>query len=108
MTTKFIQPGNVLDYTAGTAVTAGQAFLIGKRLAVALVAIAAGATGEVAVTRVFSVIKKTTDVIAQGDLLYWDDTNKYLTSTSAGNTLAGYAAAAAGNGATSIAIKLNG
>lgn len=72
MTTNFIQPGKVIDYTAGSAVTAGAVVAIGQILGVALENIAAGATGSVQVEGVFEVPKVTTAVIAQGDPVLWD------------------------------------
>lgn len=108
MAKNYIQPGEVLDYTASTAVTSGSGVLMGKRLGVALADIANGATGSVAVRGVYSLPKLSTDVVAQGDELYWDNTNKRLTTTASGNTKAGYAAAAAGNGVATVAIALNG
>lgn len=107
MTRKFVQPGEVMDYTAATAIASGDVVKIGARIGVALADIASGATGPVQVSGVFEIAKLTTDVVAQGDLLYWDDTNKRLTTTSVGNTLAGYAFSAAGNGAATVNIKLN-
>ncbi len=107
MTTKYVQPGEVIDHTPGADVVSGQILLIGARIAVALTAIAAGATGPVQVSGVFSVAKLSTDVVAQGALLYWDNTNSRLTTTASDNTLAGFAAAAAGNGVTVVNIKLN-
>ncbi len=107
MTSKFVQPGTVLDYTPGSAVTSGQVVLIGVRIGVALKDIAANATGPLQVAGVFNIAKLSADVVAQGAALYWDNTNSRLTTTASGNTLAGFAAAAAGNGATTVAIKLN-
>ena len=107
MTTKFVQPGDVIDYVAGANITAGQVVLIGVRVGVALAAIANGSTGSVAMTGVFTVAKLSTDVVAQGAALYWDNTNSRLTTTASGNTLAGYAFAAAGNGVSTVNIKLN-
>jgi len=107
MTTKFVQPGEVIDYTAGANKTAGQPVLIGIKLGVCIGDIANGSTGPVAMTGVYTVTKLGTDVVAQGAALYWDSANSRLTTTSAGNTLAGYAFAAAGNGATTVNIKLN-
>jgi len=107
MTSKFVQPGTVLDYTPGSAVTSGQVVLIGVRIGVALKDIAANATGPLQVAGVFNIAKLSTDVVAPGAALYWDNTNSRLTTTASGNTLAGFAAAAAGNGATTVAIKLN-
>lgn len=107
MTSKYVQPGNVIDYTPGSAVANGKMIIIGVRAAIALADIAANATGQIAVTGVFSYAKKTTDVIAQGAAVYYDAANDYLTTTSSGNTLAGFAVAAAGNGVTAINLKLN-
>jgi len=107
MTTKFVQPGEVIDYTAGANKTSGQPVLVGTKLGICLADIANGSTGPVAMTGVYTVTKLTADVVTQGAALYWDNGNSRLTTTSAGNTLAGYAFAAAGNGATTVNIKLN-
>lgn len=102
-----VSNGNVLPFVAGTAVASGAVVLVGTRIGVAVADIAAGATGSVQVVGEFTVTKLGTDVVAQGALLYWDNTNRRLTTTAAGNTLAGFATAAAGNGATTVNIKIN-
>lgn len=107
MTTKFVQPGEVIDYTAGANIASGQVVLMGARIGVALKAIANGETGPVQVTGVFNIAKLSTDNMAQGALLYWDNTNSRLTTTASGNTLAGFAAAAAGATTASVNIKIN-
>lgn len=107
MTTKFVQPGEVIDYTAGANIASGQVVLMGARIGVALKAIANGETGPMQVTGVFNIAKLSTDNMAQGALLYWDNTNSRLTTTASGNTLAGFAAAAAGATTTSVNIKIN-
>lgn len=107
MTTKFVQPGEVIDYTAGTNIASGQVVLMGARIGVALKAIANGETGPMQVTGVFNIAKLSTDNMAQGALLYWDNTNSRLTTTASGNTLAGFAAAAAAATTTSVNIKIN-
>lgn len=107
MAKNYVQPGDVLDYVAAGARTSGQAFLIGSRLAVALAAAAIGETISVAVKGVYSVPKLSTDVMPQGTPLYWDDTNDRLTLDATSNTLAGYAAEAAGAGETTVNIALN-
>ncbi len=107
MTTKFVQPGEVIDYTAGANIASGQVVLMGARIGVALKAIANGETGPVQVTGVFNIAKMCTDNMAQGALLYWDNTNSRLTTTASGNTLAGFAAAAAAASTTSVNIKIN-
>ena len=107
MTTKFVQPGEVIDYTAGANIASGQVVLMGARIGVALKAIANGETGPMQVTGVFNIAKLSTDNIDQFALLYWDNTNSRLTTTASGNTLAGFAAAAAAASTTSVNIKIN-
>lgn len=107
MTTKFVQPGEVIDYTAGANIASGQVVLMGARIGVALKAIANGETGPMQVTGVFNIAKLSTDNMAQGALLYWDNTNSRLTTTASGNTLAGFAAVAAAASTTSVNIKIN-
>lgn len=107
MTTKYVMSGTVIDYVASSPVTSGQVLLIGTRIGVALTAIASGATGAVQVLGIFTIAKLSTDVVAAGALLYWDNTNSRLTTTASGNTLAGYATAAAGNGVTTVEISIN-
>jgi predicted RecA/RadA family phage recombinase len=109
MAQNIIQDGDIIDFVNGTGatVTSGSGVLIGVRLGVALLDIANGATGACAVSKVAELPKLSTDVVAQGAALYWDNTNKRLTTTASGNTLAGYAFKAAGNGVSTVNIKLN-
>ncbi len=72
MTTKAIQPGKVIDYTAGADITSGSVVRIGQILGVALTDIANGATGPVQIEGVFEVPKVTAAVFAQGESLTWD------------------------------------
>jgi predicted RecA/RadA family phage recombinase len=99
--------GDVIDYVALGAITSGQVVLVGVRVGVALAAIASGATGAVRVLGIFTIAKLSTDVVTVGAALYWDDTNFRMTLTSAGNTLAGFATAAAGNGVTTVEVSIN-
>lgn len=109
MAQNYVQEGDVLNYTnaSGSTIVSGTAILIGTWLGVALADIANGATGSVAIEGVFTVPKLSTDVVTQGAVLYWDNTNKRLTTTVGSNTQVGHAFAAAGNGATTVQIKLN-
>jgi predicted RecA/RadA family phage recombinase len=107
MAKNYIQPGEVLDVTLGATITSGSGLLVSKRVGVALADGVSGDTIAVQVKGVFNLPKLSTDVVAQGDLLYWDNTNKRLTTTSTSNTLAGYATAAASGTATTVNIALN-
>jgi len=109
MAKTYVQPGDVMEYTnaSGAIISSGTVLKIGSRIGVVLVDIPDGKSGSVAVTGVWTIAKLGTDVVGQGDLLYWDDTNKRLTTTSTDNTLAGYAFKAAGSGVTTVEIKIN-
>lgn len=102
-----IQTGEMMDYTAGANILSGAVVVVGVRVGIATTNIANGASGSLAMDGVYSVAKLSTDVVAQGVLLYWDDTNDRMTVTATSNTLAGYATAAAGNGATTVKIRIN-
>lgn len=105
----YLYTGDTLDIVAPAGgVVSGNAYLIGTIIGVAVATAAVGATVAMRVEGVFTLPKLSTDVVTQGALLYWDNTNFRLTLTSAGNTLAGIAWAAAGNGPTTVQIKLKG
>lgn len=107
MTNKYVMSGDVIDYTAGSNIVAGQVVVVGARVGVALNPIASGSVGPVRMRGVFTIAKLSTDAPAQGALLYWDNGNSRLTTTVGANVLAGYAAKAAGSGATTVEISLN-
>lgn len=107
MAKNYIQPGEVLDYTAADAAVSGNGVLIGKRLGVALSNAEIGDVVPLQVKGVFRLPKLTTDAPSIGTALYWDDINKRLTTTVGSNTLAGFAAAPAINGDTTVNISLN-
>lgn len=110
MSTNKIQDGKTIEYTndTGATITSGSVVLINKRIGVATADIADGAVGILEVEGVFLLPKTSSDTVTQGALLYWDNTNKTLTTTETDNTLAGYAFADAGNGTTTVKIKING
>jgi len=107
MAKNYIQPGEVLDHIAAAVLTSGTPILLGARLAIPLGNAAIGVPVSVQVKGVFAVAKVPANVVAQGALLYWDAAASRLTTTVGSNTLAGYAAAPAGNGATHVNIALN-
>ncbi len=103
----FVQEGNVIAFTTPSGgVTSGQAKLFGAILGVAVADYAETTIGQYTVRGVFTLPKLSTDVVAEGAMLYWDSTNSRLTVTASGNTKVGYASSAAGNGATTVNILL--
>lgn len=114
MANNYVQPGEVIDFTAGAATVSGQVVRIGQVLGVALQAVANGAVGPAQITGVFTVPKVSAAVIAQGESLVWDASaaafDDNLATPASGDVSGPPAVAfeAAGNGVTSIKVKLTG
>lgn len=102
-----VSEGLAVDHAPAAARAAGAATLIGARIGVAVNDVAANASGVFRVRGVFNLPKLSTDNVAQGALLYWDNANLRLTTTASGNTLAGYAVAAAGSGVATVDVSIN-
>ena len=105
----FVQHGDTLDLTAPAGgVISGTAYLIGALFGVAVASADAAATFPLRVVGVYTLPKATGEAWAEGAILYWDNTNKRLTTTSAGNTKVGTVASAAVSAASTGVIRLNG
>ena len=72
MTTKYVRPGEVLDHTAGSAISSGDVVEMAGMVGVALTDIANGDVGSVQVVGVFTLAKETGTAWSQGDSLDWD------------------------------------
>jgi predicted RecA/RadA family phage recombinase len=96
----FYQEGDIIDYTnSGTAaISAGDIVALINRCGVAVVDIAVGATGGVAVEGIFTAPADSTVSYGYGDKLYYDAARKVLTNAAANNTPAGWAARAKATG----------
>ncbi|MEL4280707.1 MULTISPECIES: DUF2190 family protein [Shewanella] len=103
----YIQDGKTISFTPTAAVASGEAVLLGMLLVVAIGAIAANTAGEGVTEGVFELPKKSTDVVALGVELYWDDTEKELTTTDTDNTKVGKAWAAAASNTETVWVKIN-
>lgn len=114
MATNFVSDGDVIQWVNGTggAITAGSIVKAGNILGVALVDIANGATGSVAIEGVFDNIPKVSAaVFVQGEKLIWDvSAGKFDDSAAtpaSGDVTGGAIAWAAGaNAETTCSIKL--
>ena len=110
MTTRYKQPGNTLDYTPGSAVTAGDILVVGNCIAIAPTDIAANATGAVDVEGVFEVPKATGTAWNLGDSVDYDVSattfGKGITPATGDVTKAAICAKAAAAGDAVAWIKL--
>lgn len=102
----YIQDGDTLTLPAPYALIAGQAALVGSLFGVANADAALGADCEFDLEGVFEVTCLSSDTAAVGAKLYWDATNKRLTTTASGNTLVGCATAAKAAGVGTVRIRL--
>jgi predicted RecA/RadA family phage recombinase len=105
----FIQHGDTIDHTPGSAVTAGTCILLGTVVGFPERDIAANTLGSLRLRGVISHAKAASQAWTVGAKVYWDDTNKVFTTTSSGNTLAGIAVEAVGSGAgeTTGKVRIN-
>lgn len=105
----FIQGGEMLDLTAPSGgVASGQGYVVGTLFVVASTTGAAGTKFAGKTEGVFQLAKLSTAVFAEGDAVFWDNTNKRVATTASGLFKIGAAVAAYGNGTTSAQVRLDG
>ncbi len=103
---RFVQEGEAIDYTPSSALVAGKIVVLGSvGVGIAQTAIAANVKGSLIVDGVIEHAKASGAVTAFAKV-YYDATNDVLTTTSSGNTLAGYAVQAQASGDATATIKL--
>lgn len=108
MTTKYVQKGEIIDYTPGAAVASNAVVVLGILLGVAVADIAANTTGALAIEGVFDLPKKATVAVTAGAKLTYNATAGFLTGAGATGDILGGAVAvadAAGSDAT-VRVKL--
>lgn len=85
----FKKPGDTVTLPAPYAVTSGSGALIGVIFGVAASNYAQGAAGEFRRTGQLAFARATGTANTAGQKAYWDDANKIVTPTAAGNKLIG-------------------
>jgi len=108
MAGNFIEPGETLPLTAPYDVASGAGFLVGSIFAVALSAVTSGNSVQGKRRGVFDLVKNTGEAWTQGQLVYWDNTNKRCTTTATSNKLIGAAVQAQASGDTIGRVVLTG
>jgi predicted RecA/RadA family phage recombinase len=106
---KYVSDGHTVTVTAPAGgVTSDVPVLIGTNLfGVPVASAAVGETFGLKVNGIYEDMPKDTAAAwAEGDLLYWDNTAKKFTKTTAGNTKAAVAVAAALIGDTVGVVKI--
>ena len=103
----FIHEGHYIDHTPAGALASGDVVVQGDLVGVTVRPLAAGELGSLAVDGIFDFNKNTGVAFTVGTILYWDDTNNVVTTTSAGNKLIGKVVRAAVSADTAVRIRLS-
>lgn len=104
----YVQEGEVITLIAPYARLAGEGAKVANIFGVAINDVAISVAGEFAVEGVFDIKALSTDVIAQGTKVYWDDTAKNITAVVGANLLVGAVTAAKANGELTARVYLDG
>lgn len=89
-------------------VASGEGVLIGNLFGVAATTAAEDQSVEVATVGVYELPKLASAVIGAGARVAWDDTAKQVVLPGAGKVPIGIATLAAGNGAITVRVRLDG
>lgn len=109
MAQTYSDPSDIMEFTAPSGgALVGTPYLIGQLLAIAKTSAAVGLPFRATTEGVHLLPKTTGEAWTEGAFLYWDDSGKKITTTSASNTLVGSVGIAASSGATSGYCRLNG
>lgn len=98
--------GRNIPFTAPQAFSAGDPWLLGDSFVVVQNSPSLGQTATGALQGSFDLAKKSADVFAEGDKVYWDNGNEEVTTTAGGNRLIGVAREAKGNGDTTMEVRI--
>ncbi|AVW93032.1 DUF2190 family protein [Celeribacter baekdonensis] len=105
----FIQNGHIIRVTAPVGgITSGTAIIVGNIFGIAAYTSADGDPVELGTTGVYQLPKATTAVLTVGARVAWDNTAKNINLPGTGRFPVGIATEAAGNGITSVAVRLDG
>lgn len=107
MATNYIQPGKTLTIPAPSNVASNQFVVIGSIFGVAPQAADVGQPMDLVTEGVFELPKAPAAVFTVGEDVFWNGTAADEDST-AGDLRIGVCVEAAGNGATSMAVRLSG
>jgi predicted RecA/RadA family phage recombinase len=104
-----IQNGDVITVPAPTGgISSGEGVLVGNLFGVAATTAAEGEPAEVASTGVYTLPKAASAVLALGARVSWDNAAKVVTTPGTGRYPIGIAVEDAGNGTTTVAVRLDG
>ena len=105
----YIQKGDIITVPAPAGgIASGEGAIIGNIFGIAAYSAAVGEPVELATTGVYQLPKATAAVLTVGACVAWDNTAKNINVPGAGRFPVGVATEAAGNGITSVTVRLDG
>ena len=105
----YIQNGHVITVaTPAGGIASGEGLIVGNIFGIAAYAAAVGEPVELATTGVYQLPKATAAVLTVGARVAWDNTAENINVPGAGRFPVGVSIEAAGNGITSVAVRLDG
>ncbi len=111
MLARLVHSGNLIDYTPGSDVAAGDIVVQGDLVGVANLDIPTGRAGDLAVAGVFDFPKATgaSTAIAAGASVYWDEAEQVAKTDdeTGANKLMGKTIAAAGDDDATVRVRLS-
>ncbi|MFA6310603.1 MAG: capsid cement protein [Sterolibacterium sp.] len=108
MASNFIQDGDTVTLTAPAGgVVSGTGYLIGTLFVVALVTAAEGASFDAMVEGVFTLPKTSAQAWAEGQKVFWDNSNHRADSDSTVGQLIGVSVGVAANPTANGSVRLN-
>ncbi len=104
----YIQPGCTVSVLAPYALASGAGALVGTLFGVASNAAGNGEAVELVAEGVFELPKLSAQAWTVGAIVYWDDTNKWLTTVASTHVAVGKALAIAANPSATGIVRLSG
>ncbi|WP_136646471.1 DUF2190 family protein [Tabrizicola sp. YIM 78059] len=105
----YLQNGQVITVSTPTGgIASGEGLIVGNIFGIAAYSAAEGDPLELATTGVYKLPKATAAVLTVGARVAWDNTAKQVNTPGAGRFPIGTATEVAGNGITSVAVRLDG
>lgn len=105
----YIQNGHVITVTTPAGgVASGEGLIVGSIFGIAVYSAIEGDPLELATTGVYTLPKASAAVLTFGARVAWDNAAKVVNTPGAGRFPVGVAVEAAGNGVTSVAVRLDG
>lgn len=105
----YLQNGHIVRVTTPAGgIASGDALIVGSIFGIAAYSSAEGDPVELSTTGVFQLPKASAAALTVGARVAWDNSAKEVTTPAAGRFPIGAAVEVAGNGTTSVAVRLDG